>query len=102
ALDDREIPEPLVAYVRDHMTAKEKLRPAGVEKFQAERSQADREAARAITLARHGVPENGAKYLLRRDPLTQGRLLFKQYCATCHAYTNAQGENEFPPEGTSG
>jgi mono/diheme cytochrome c family protein len=98
ALDEREVPEPVVALVKEDMTPQEKATPPGVAKFQAERVLADHEAARAIALARQGVPENGAKYLLRRDPLTQGRLLFKQHCATCHALTNARGENEFPPD----
>ena len=98
SLGNLEIPPQVVAYIKERMTDREKQAPEGVATFQAEREQADKDAARAITLARAGVPEAGAKYLLRRDPMTQGRLLFKQHCATCHAYTNAQGENEFPPE----
>jgi quinol-cytochrome oxidoreductase complex cytochrome b subunit/mono/diheme cytochrome c family protein len=98
AMADREIPQPIAGFVRHDMTAQEKQVAGGVEKFQAERTQADKDAARAVTLAHQGVPEQGAKYLLRRDPLTQGRLLFKQHCATCHSYTNAEGQNEFPPE----
>src|SRR5262249_38058973 len=31
-----------------------------------------------------GIPEEGAKSLLRRDPLTQGPELFQKNCATCH------------------
>jgi quinol-cytochrome oxidoreductase complex cytochrome b subunit/mono/diheme cytochrome c family protein len=97
ALDHREIPEQVERFVKEDMTEQEKQAPEGVATFQAERVQADKDAARAITLAREGVPETGAKYLLRRDPLTQGRLLFKQHCATCHAYTIG-GVNQFPPE----
>jgi len=100
ALADREIPAPILAIVRDHMTAQEKAAPAGSAAFfQEERAKADKDAARAIFLAGQGVPEQGAKYLLRHDPMTRGRLLFKQHCVTCHRYTNEQGENEFPTDG---
>jgi quinol-cytochrome oxidoreductase complex cytochrome b subunit/mono/diheme cytochrome c family protein len=95
ALDDREIPEPIVDRVTRDMTAGEQRVPQGVEKFQAERAQADKDAARALTLAREGVPEQGAKYLLRRDPMTRGPVLFKEHCAVCHRYT-VNGRNEFP------
>jgi len=98
ALDNREIPEPVLVLLRDHMTAEEKTVPPGVITFQAERAMADKDAGRAILLAGQGVPEQGAKYLLRLDPMTRGRALFKEHCAICHRYTNERGENAFPTE----
>src|SRR5262249_32838183 len=57
-----------------------------VETFRDEMALADKSAARAINLAKAGIPEEGAVYLLRRDPLTQGPALFRQNCAVCHTY----------------
>jgi ubiquinol-cytochrome c reductase cytochrome b subunit len=54
----------------------------------AERAQAER--ARVL-VARSGVPPTGALTLLLEDPKTQGPKLFKQYCASCHAWTDPQG-----------
>jgi quinol-cytochrome oxidoreductase complex cytochrome b subunit/mono/diheme cytochrome c family protein len=56
--------------------------------FRTEVEHAEKNAARAIFLAQapSGVPEGGAAQLLRGDPLTAGRRLFKQHCAVCHAY----------------
>jgi ubiquinol-cytochrome c reductase cytochrome b subunit len=55
------------------------------------------QAQRAIVLAARGVrqegggylqgiPEEGGRYLLRNDPVTQGPKLFKKHCAVCHAF----------------
>jgi ubiquinol-cytochrome c reductase cytochrome b subunit len=55
-------------------------------KFRQELAEADELAHRAVQLAHEGVPPEGAVYLLRRDPLTQGPRLFKQHCAVCHPY----------------
>jgi ubiquinol-cytochrome c reductase cytochrome b subunit len=52
--------------------------------IRAEKENAEQLARRAIKLAAHGVPEEGAVYLLRRDPETQGKTLFGQNCAGCH------------------
>jgi quinol-cytochrome oxidoreductase complex cytochrome b subunit/mono/diheme cytochrome c family protein len=52
-----------------------------------EKGQAHELAARAIQLASRGVPEDGAVYLLRRDPQTQGRNLFQVKCAGCHNHS---------------
>jgi ubiquinol-cytochrome c reductase cytochrome b subunit len=48
--------------------------------------EADDLAQRAIQLAGEGIPPEGAVYLLRRDPQTQGPELFQQNCASCHSY----------------
>ena len=31
-----------------------------------------------------GIPQNGARELLVRDPFTQGPRLFQRHCSTCH------------------
>jgi ubiquinol-cytochrome c reductase cytochrome b subunit len=54
--------------------------------FHKELAAADALAERAIQLARDGIPAEGAVYLLRRDPQTRGRELFKERCAVCHTY----------------
>ena len=50
-----------------------------------QRGRADREAARAWTLAAKGVPPAGASYMMAHDPLTRGERVFWRECATCHA-----------------
>lgn len=59
-------------------------------KFNASLAEASQNAARAINLAVHGIPENGGVYLLRNDPKTQFKTLFLKNCASCHSY------GEFP------
>lgn len=41
------------------------------------------------------IPKQGAVYLLRNDPLSRGPRLFKQHCASCHDYADAEGKR--PP-----
>ncbi|MCI0357128.1 MAG: cytochrome b N-terminal domain-containing protein [Planctomycetaceae bacterium] len=41
------------------------------------------------------IPKQGAVFLLRNDPLTRGPRLFKQHCASCHDYVDAEGKR--PP-----
>jgi ubiquinol-cytochrome c reductase cytochrome b subunit len=48
---------------------------------------AAQEARRAVQLAADGIPEEGARYLLRGDPLTRGPKLFQKNCAVCHAFS---------------
>jgi ubiquinol-cytochrome c reductase cytochrome b subunit len=55
---------------------------------------AEEHAKRAATLAMAGVPDEGARTLLRNDPLTTGHKLFKMHCAVCHAFTPRQGEDD--------
>jgi ubiquinol-cytochrome c reductase cytochrome b subunit len=40
------------------------------------------------------VQKQGAVYLLRNDPLTRGRRLFEQQCASCHDYIGKDGFQE--------
>ncbi len=57
-----------------------------------------RKAARVKVLARgQGIPPTGALTLLRNDPKTQGPILYRQHCAACHAYRDAEG-NTYTPE----
>jgi ubiquinol-cytochrome c reductase cytochrome b subunit len=51
-----------------------------------EKADAEVLAKRAIQLAGRGIPQEGAVYLLRRDPQTAGKELFQQNCASCHSY----------------
>ncbi len=56
-------------------------------KFQADRRAAEAQARRAIQLARHNeIGPDGASYLLRRDPLTQGRKVLQEKCLSCHVF----------------
>ncbi|MCC6125607.1 MAG: cytochrome b N-terminal domain-containing protein [Pirellulales bacterium] len=49
-------------------------------------------ADRAIALARaKGIPATGALTLLQNDALAEGRLLFRQNCASCHNATDKDG-----------
>ena len=41
------------------------------------------------------IPQQGAVYLLRNDPLARGPRLFGQHCASCHDYVDAEGNR--PP-----
>lgn len=54
---------------------------------------ADEDAQRAKDLASlpELIPIAGASSLLRHDPLTQGRRLFEQHCASCHTHFDPDG-----------
>ena len=57
--------------------------------FQASRKKADAARQRAIYLAglpEVGIPPDGSGYLLRRDPLTQGRNVLERRCLGCHVF----------------
>jgi ubiquinol-cytochrome c reductase cytochrome b subunit len=55
---------------------------------------AEKLATRAAQLAMAGVPDNGARTLLRTDPLTKGQEVFKMHCATCHAFTPTEDDRQ--------
>jgi quinol-cytochrome oxidoreductase complex cytochrome b subunit/mono/diheme cytochrome c family protein len=70
--------------------------------FHQAQEDAERESARMIELVgrqtlkddgelsdRMMIPRQGAVYLLRNDPLTQGPKLFARHCASCHDYYDA-------------
>jgi ubiquinol-cytochrome c reductase cytochrome b subunit len=48
--------------------------------------------ARELAQAPAGIPVTGALTLLRDDAKTQGPKLFKQHCASCHSFTDAEGK----------
>jgi ubiquinol-cytochrome c reductase cytochrome b subunit len=54
--------------------------------FQDEMDAADVRAKRAVQLAGAGSPAAGSRLLLRNDPMTEGKRLFKLNCATCHTH----------------
>lgn len=96
ALHDRDrIPPQVARWVESRMTAEEKKPSDTARKFQQELAAAEEQAARAIQLAYAGVPADGATFLLRRDPLTQGKALFRNNCATCHDH----GDDFKDPDG---
>jgi len=53
-------------------------------KFQKARSEANKRATTAITLAKKGVPPAGPLVMLRDDPELHARALFTDKCASCH------------------
>lgn len=73
------------------------------EKHQAALRTESEHAARAVQLAHaKGIPPTGALTLLQNDPKTQGPILFKTHCASCHDYVDARppigGALSCPPE----
>ncbi len=57
--------------------------------FQQSRDQADAARRRALYLAGLpdvGIPPEGSAYILRRDPLTQGRSILERRCLGCHVF----------------
>lgn len=60
---------------------------------------ADRQSARAISLAQEkGIPPDGAHTLLLADPLTRGPKLFATHCAHCHRIYGHDGIGNVPAE----
>jgi ubiquinol-cytochrome c reductase cytochrome b subunit len=84
AEETNHIPSPVADYVRAQLKDKEKLPSAKAVSFHQQLDQAEHLAERAVFLASQGVPESGPKYLLQRDPQTQGKKLFQQTCGSCH------------------
>lgn len=88
-------PPPLREFLDEHMTAEDKKPVEKNLKFREDLRHAEAAAARAITLAGTGIPSEGPVELLRRDPMTQGKALFGQHCATCHTF-GREFENKTP------
>ena len=59
--------------------------------FLAAAETAQRDGARAVELANHGIPITGAMTLMREDALTQGPRIFSRNCASCHTYDGHDG-----------
>ncbi len=66
------------------LTSSSLLADAGDSGYQAARVHSDARAARAVELARRGVPPEGPLAMLAADPETRGPELFAQRCASCH------------------
>ncbi len=58
------------------------------EEFQKDLKLAQQQGERAVQIAHEGIPAQGAGSLLRRDPYTQGPILFAAHCATCHNHSS--------------
>ncbi len=75
--------------------AQDRASTEAAETFRKEAATADVLAHRAVQLAADGIPAEGPVLLLRRDPMTKGKELFGQHCATCHTY-GEEFENKRP------
>lgn len=64
-------------------------------KFQRQRRDADSRAARAIQVAKNGIPPEGPLFMLANDPLTGGRDMFSDKCTGCHVM-NGHGRRRAP------
>ncbi|MFO0965865.1 MAG: cytochrome b N-terminal domain-containing protein [Gemmataceae bacterium] len=70
-------PDPLIGGLGGSENAK---------KFRERLKGAEEEARLAVQAAAHGIPAEGARFLVRSNPLIAGKKLFKLHCAACHAY----------------
>jgi ubiquinol-cytochrome c reductase cytochrome b subunit len=69
---------------------------------QASLADEEEAAVRVKELIRgQGIPAGGALSLLWDDPKSQGPKLFKQHCASCHDFSNAEGEGILAEKPTS-
>lgn len=101
---NNDVPEPVAELIRKKIAEEEKATKESTEKFtealqkaknfQEAVHKAHLHAERAIELAHPklpgkggNIPPEGAKFLLRHDPKTQFKRLFKN-CATCHSYAD--------------
>ena len=50
---------------------------------------AHQEALRAVQIAADGIPPEGPREMVRKDPLQRGPIVFGARCAVCHSYTPA-------------
>lgn len=86
-------PKPLLFGMVGPKTAEDKVKAEG---HQHRIEVAEQQARRAVQLASEGIPEQGARELLRKDPLTRGSRLFETNCTVCHKYTVRPGEMDLP------
>src|SRR4029079_4996094 len=66
------------------------------QQFQQARRDANPAQERALFLASAptaGIPPEGAGFLMRRDPFTQGRAVLEKKCLGCHFY-DGKGSGE--------
>lgn len=61
-------------------------------------AEVERTADRTVELAfaPEGIPKTGALELLKKDPFTQGPVLFDKHCASCHNFKAASPESRNP------
>src|SRR4029079_14658399 len=59
--------------------------------------EAERRAQRAVQLAAAGSPAAGSRLLLRNDPMTAGKELFKTNCASCHQHVDDDPRSKTKP-----
>lgn len=64
--------------------------------FQHSVELAHKEAKRAVQLSAAGIPVDGARQMVRQDPLTRGPAKFESNCLVCHSYNST--EKPFPIE----
>jgi ubiquinol-cytochrome c reductase cytochrome b subunit len=81
-------------YLLEKVGDKDAKKLEKAQQFQNSVEHAEKNARRAANLAMAGVPQDGARVLLRTDPLTHGQRVFKANCASCHAFTPRAGEGE--------
>lgn len=58
--------------------------------------EAERERARAMDLARRGVPPDGPLQMMRNDPRLRPVALFKEHCGGCHAVQGVSTARKAP------
>lgn len=81
------------------LTAQARRDDRGNQEYLAAVESAERNAHRAVELATGlGIPAEGAISLMRSDPATVGPVLFAQTCASCHAFSGAEGLPSFEPQ----
>jgi ubiquinol-cytochrome c reductase cytochrome b subunit len=82
----------IVAVVLGALAEQQDAGNAGFRRF---RAAADQQAARALALARQGVPPAGGTAVYQNDPTHRGRTLFAEKCAGCHVLGGV-GERKAP------
>ena len=68
----------------------------GDREFAKATREAERQARRAVELARMGVPPEGPLEMVRNDPAVRPAALFRQNCATCHAVRGMSEQRKGP------
>jgi len=74
-----------------YLTYEAMKQDSGNPEFNAAVTQSHIDGERAAVLAAAGIPETGAKTLMRSDPKTMGPKLFSANCASCHRYEGHDG-----------
>jgi ubiquinol-cytochrome c reductase cytochrome b subunit len=74
-----------------YLTFEAMRQDAGSPDLQLAVKQAHAAGERAAVLAHRGIPDTGARTLMRGDPKTMGPKLFAANCASCHRYDGHDG-----------